>query len=125
VALAARVADDRTAEVARRTLLDRFLAPGGLRTTLQDTTQQWDGRNGWAPLQWWAIDGLRAYGFADEAETVRIRWLRTCDTGFANDGVLLEKYDVDDPGLRAEGGEYEVQEGFGWTNGVYIALSQP
>ncbi len=124
VALAARVADGRTAERTRRTLIDRFLAPGGLRTTLRDTTQQWDGRNGWAPLQWWAIDGLRAYGFTDEAETVRTRWLRTCDTGFAQDGVLLEKYDVDDPGLRAEGGEYEVQEGFGWTNGVYIALSQ-
>ncbi len=124
VALAARVADDRTAEKARRTLMDRFLAAGGLRTTLVDTTQQWDGRNGWAPLQWWAIDGLRAYDFADEAEMVRSRWLRTCDTGFAADGVLMEKYDVDDPGLRAEGGEYEVQEGFGWTNGVYIALSQ-
>ena len=123
LALAARVADDRTAERVRRTLLDRFLAQGGLRTTLVDTNQQWDGRNGWAPLHWWAIEGLRAYGFVDEAEMVKTRWLRTCDTGFAADGVLMEKYDVDDPGIRAEGGEYEVQEGFGWTNGVYVALN--
>ena len=34
---------------------------------------------------------------------------------------MLEKYDV--VNIRAgAGGEYPVQDGFGWTNGVYAAL---
>lgn len=28
------------------------------------------------------------------------------------------KYDVLQPNMRASAGEYEVEEGFGWTNGV-------
>jgi alpha,alpha-trehalase len=122
-ALVANIADDVQAEAMRATLTQRFLAPGGLRTTLVTTDQQWDGKNGWAPLHWWAIEGLRAYGFTDEADEVCRRWLATCDRGFADDGVLLEKYDVEHPGAKVTGGEYEVQEGFGWTNGIYLALS--
>ena len=36
-------------------------------------------------------------------------------------GKLLEKYDVEEraPG---GGGEYPTQDGFGWTNGVTLAL---
>ncbi len=124
-ALVANLADDVQGLAVRNTLMQRFLAPGGLRTTVVTNAQQWDAPNGWAPLQWWAIEGLRAYGFPDEAEEVRRRWIATCDHGFATDGVLLEKYDVDNPGTPVSGGEYEVQEGFAWTNGVYVALSQP
>jgi alpha,alpha-trehalase len=123
LALVANIADDVQAPAMRTTLMGRFLAPGGLRTTVITNGQQWDAPNGWAPLQWWAIEGLRAYRFDDEADEVRRRWLATCDQGFATDGVLLEKYDVDNPGSPVSGGEYEVQEGFGWTNGVYLALS--
>ena len=38
-------------------------------------------------------------------------------------GRLLEKYDVteDRPG---GGGEYPTQDGFGWTNGTFVALTQ-
>jgi alpha,alpha-trehalase len=35
---------------------------------------------------------------------------------------MLEKYDVVDPTRRAGGGEYPTQDGFGWTNGVALAL---
>ncbi|MDH3699603.1 MAG: trehalase family glycosidase, partial [Flavobacteriaceae bacterium] len=37
-------------------------------------------------------------------------------------GKLLEKYDVMDLSKRSGGGEYPVQDGFGWTNGVLLAL---
>ena len=37
---------------------------------------------------------------------------------------MLEKYNVEDINLLGGGGEYEVQDGFGWTNGVYQKLSQ-
>ena len=35
---------------------------------------------------------------------------------------MMEKYNVEDLSLEAGGGEYPVQDGFGWTNGVYLAL---
>jgi len=33
---------------------------------------------------------------------------------------MFEKYDVTGVGLPGGGGEYDVQLGFGWTNGVVI-----
>jgi alpha,alpha-trehalase len=36
---------------------------------------------------------------------------------------MTEKYDVIDLTRRAGGGEYATQDGFGWTNGVALALS--
>ena len=34
----------------------------------------------------------------------------------------MEKYNVVETHLEAGGGEYEGQDGFGWTNGVLLAL---
>ena len=31
---------------------------------------------------------------------------------------------VEDLSLEAGGGEYPVQDGFGWTNGVYLAMKE-
>ncbi len=120
--LVSGVADRGQATAIKDTIMQRFLAPGGLRTTLINTEQQWDGSNGWAPLQWWAIDGLRTYGFDIEAQVIADRWLATCRNRFLIDGTLLEKYNVDDPTQRSGGGEYVVQEGFGWTNAVVALL---
>jgi alpha,alpha-trehalase len=36
---------------------------------------------------------------------------------------MTEKYDVVDTTRAAGGGEYPNQDGFGWTNGVALALS--
>jgi alpha,alpha-trehalase len=36
----------------------------------------------------------------------------------------MEKYNVYNTRLDAGGGEYPSQDGFGWTNGVFLALSQ-
>jgi alpha,alpha-trehalase len=35
---------------------------------------------------------------------------------------MLEKYNVSDLKVEAGGGEYPNQDGFGWTNGVYLKL---
>ena len=120
--LVAGVADRKQAMAAARTLRDRFLAPGGLRTTLVNSGQQWDAPNGWAPLQWWAVEGLRAYGLVADAAEVAGRWVDTCRRRYLVDGALLEKYDVEEIDREPTGGEYEVQAGFGWTNGVLIDL---
>lgn len=112
---------DQAALVAER-IKEDFLQEGGLVTTLVDSGQQWDMPNGWAPLQWVTIQGLREYGYFELAETIRRRWLETCDRVFATDRKMIEKYNVIAPGTPGGGGEYPLQDGFGWTNGVYAAL---
>ena len=98
-----------------------LLAPGGLLTTPLETGQQWDAPNGWAPLHWIAIEGLKAYGEDSLAHEVAHRWLATVARTYCETGKLVEKYDVTTP-RPGGGGEYPTQDGFGWTNGVTAAL---
>jgi alpha,alpha-trehalase len=99
-----------------------FLKSGGLLTTLVKSGQQWDAPNGWAPLQWIAYRGLRNYNFHKTANELSAEWLTLIEKEFKNSGRLLEKYNVSDTNLVACDGEYEIQEGFGWTNGVYLRM---
>jgi alpha,alpha-trehalase len=99
-----------------------FLKGGGFVTTLVGSGQQWDGPNGWAPLQWLAIQGVRRYGRADLADTAAARWLALNRRVYAATGRMMEKYDVVALTRPAGGGEYPTQDGFGWTNGVAAAL---
>jgi len=101
---------------------DAFLQPGGLVTTLVRSGQQWDAPNGWAPLQWIGCESLTRYGFAETAAEIRRRWLDLNDRVFQATGKLTEKYNVMDQDVEATGGEYPNQDGFGWTNGVYLKL---
>ncbi|MEP7067467.1 MAG: alpha,alpha-trehalase TreF [Gemmatimonadota bacterium] len=104
-------------------LARQFLAPGGFVTTLVASGQQWDAPNGWPPLEWLAIEGARRYGGTDIADSASSRWLALNRRIFRATGKMTEKYDVLDPSRRAGGGEYPTQDGFGWTNGVALALS--
>jgi alpha,alpha-trehalase len=99
-----------------------FLKPGGLVTSLTETKQQWDAPNGWAPLQYLAIEGLTRYKQRPLADTLARRWMNLNRRVFAQTGQLLEKYDVLHPNRPAGGGEYPLQDGFGWTNGVLLRL---
>jgi len=99
-----------------------FWQPGGLVSTLNKTGQQWDAPNGWAPLQWVAISGLRRYGHAALADVVADRWIALNERVFRSTGRMMEKYNVVDMTLDAGGGEYPVQDGFGWSNGVLLRL---
>ncbi len=99
-----------------------FLKAGGVVTTLNHTGQQWDAPNGWAPLQWMAIKGLERYGHQPLASEIAKRWVALNEKVYANTGKFVEKYNVEDMTLQAGGGEYPVQDGFGWSNGVYLAL---
>ena len=99
-----------------------FLKPGGFATTTIPTGQQWDAPNGWPPLEWMTIEGVRRYGRADLADTARARWLTLNRRTYRATGRMTEKYDVVDLNRRAGGGEYATQDGFGWTNGVALAL---
>jgi alpha,alpha-trehalase len=100
-----------------------FLSPGGFVTTLIDSGQQWDAPNGWAPLQWLAVQGLCRYDREPLAATARARWLALNRRWFEETGKMTEKYDVVDLNREGGGGEYPTQDGFGWTNGVALAFA--
>ncbi|WP_291190076.1 alpha,alpha-trehalase TreF [Frateuria sp.] len=101
-------------------LQDRLLRQGGLGTSELDSGQQWDRPNGWAPLQWMAIRGMRNYGIP-LADEIACRWLRTVGSLYQRESKLVEKYEITrhhDGAVGGGGGEYPLQDGFGWTNGV-------
>ena len=111
------VADLGQADAVGGVTQARLLAEGGVVTTNISSGQQWDAPNGWPPLQWIAVSGLRRYDQPVLAHEIARRWLATVQRVFANTGKLVEKYDVEHA-LPGGGGEYPLQDGFGWTNGV-------
>ncbi|MFT4535551.1 MAG: alpha,alpha-trehalase [Saprospiraceae bacterium] len=119
-----KMADRKQAGAITRSIEKDFLKPGGVVTTLYNTGQQWDAPNGWAPLQWMTVKGLDNYGFRDIANDVAERWIMINEKVYQNTGKFVEKYNVEDMTLEAGGGEYPVQDGFGWSNGVYLAMKK-
>nr|XP_008019282.2 trehalase [Chlorocebus sabaeus] len=97
----------------------------GIPTSLQKTGQQWDFPNAWAPLQDLVIRGL-AKAPLPRAQEVAFQlaqnWIRTNFDVYSQKSAMYEKYDISNGGQPGGGGEYEVQEGFGWTNGVVLML---
>jgi alpha,alpha-trehalase len=120
--LYAKIASSEQAAYVARRIEKDFLKPGGLVTTLIESGQQWDSPNGWAPLQWIAIEGLRAYGYDQLADKIKTRWIKTNLDMYKKKGKFVEKYNVVDDNKLGTGGEYPLQDGFGWTNGVLAAL---
>jgi len=117
-----KIADTAQARRTADAVEAGLLRSGGLLSTQRDTGQQWDAPNGWAPLQWVAVDGLQQYGQQALARTVGVRFLRTVQSVYDRDGKLVEKYVVDGSASGGGGGEYPLQDGFGWSNGVTLAL---
>jgi alpha,alpha-trehalase len=107
---------------AAKVVTDHLLKDGGVTTTDVNTNQQWDTPNGWAPLLWMTVWGLERTGQKDLAKDISKRWMKLNNDVFLRTGKLMEKYNVVDTHLEAGGGEYPGQDGFGWTNGVLLAL---
>lgn len=117
-----QIADPVKFAGAKNILATEFIKDGGAVTTLFYTGQQWDAPNGWAPLQWVTIQGLENYGESILSKAIAERWVALNKKVFFATGKLLEKYDVVDSTKESGGGEYPTQDGFGWTNGVLLAL---
>ncbi len=131
-ALWSGVATDKQAEKLVETL-PRFKKPGGLTTTIGNmmltklfgsTKTQWAYPNGWAPLHYITIKGLQRYGYEKEAKELARTWIANCNSWFVRHGEFLEKYNVVEPQKKPVAGVYPSQSGFGWTNGVFTALSR-
>jgi alpha,alpha-trehalase len=120
--LFSQIASKQQAEHIAHKLESSFLMEGGLVTTLNNSAQQWDAPNGWAPLHWFAVVGLTNYGFDSLSVNIMNRWMTTVEQQFNADNNIMEKYNVQHNQHVAKGGEYEVQHGFGWSNGVALAF---
>jgi alpha,alpha-trehalase len=116
------IATTNQAQSVAQILQEKFLKPGGLVTTLIESGQQWDSPNGWAPLQWISIKGLQKYKQNDLAKKVSDNWLALNTSVYINEGKFTEKYNVATTDSETGGGEYPNQDGFGWTNGVFLDL---
>ena len=114
------VATQQQAARVAQALRARLLAPGGLGTSEDNSKEQWDRPNGWAPLQWMAVEGLRRYGETALAREIQARWMRTVQAVYDRERRLVEKYELRpaESATGGGGGEYPLQDGFGWTNGV-------
>lgn len=102
-----------------------LLRAAGVATSLNDSGQQWDFPNGWAPLQHMVVEGLVKSGLEEAkslAEEIAIKWITTNYVAYKKTGVMHEKLDVEHCGEFGGGGEYIPQTGFGWSNGVVLAF---
>ncbi|KAK6025344.1 alpha,alpha-trehalase, partial [Ostertagia ostertagi] len=86
----------------------------GLPTSLaMGSEQQWDKENAWPPMVHMV------------AEKMATSWLSVTYQAFIRTHAMFEKYNVTtltEEMSAGGGGEYEVQTGFGWTNGVILDL---
>ncbi len=121
-ALWAGVASKSQAEACLKQL-DVFEQAYGLAMTEKIVWKhrQWDYPNGWPPLHYIVIRGLRDYGFEADAERVTRKWLDLQFEVFERTGKLWEKYNVVN-GRIGKRGRYPTQEGFTWTSGVFLRL---
>jgi len=113
--------------IDKRTI-EKFEKEGGLTTTTRPLIDmsifgslktQWAYPNGWAPLHMIVVDGLKRYGYIEEAERIQRKWLKTNLDWFHKHGVFLEKYNMVSPHKHPVEGVYPSQSGFGWTNAVF------
>ncbi|EJW75346.1 hypothetical protein WUBG_13743 [Wuchereria bancrofti] len=90
--------------------------------------QQWDKENAWPPMVHMVIEGFRTTGdpvLMKAAEAMAAQWLSVTYKSFIRTHSMFEKYNVSaisEECSAGSGGEYEVQTGFGWTNGVILDL---
>lgn len=117
------IATPSMADSLTHSFVNSFLKKGGAVTSPYTSGQQWDAPNGWAPLEYICVKGFEKYDKQKLAGDVKDRWLAVNREIFRETGSMMEKYDVVNPVKEAGGGEYPGQDGFGWTNGVYLKLN--
>ncbi len=117
-----KIASEEQVIQVEKFVLQKLLYPGGLVTTTINSGQQWDFPNAWAPFQWLGFEAMRKNNCQVTAQKIANVWTSNVEKIFNQTRCLMEKYNAVDMGLIAGGGEYPNQDGFGWTNGVYLFL---
>ncbi|PJF17310.1 Trehalase [Paramicrosporidium saccamoebae] len=105
--------------------------PGGIPIGEVSSGQQWDFPNVWAPIQLHFINVFEALAsklpdggafWKRRAVDVAQKLINTTYCGYHNYKQFFEKYHAQVVGEPGGGGEYIVQDGFGWTNGVILTV---
>jgi alpha,alpha-trehalase len=106
--------------------IKRFEQTGGLAMSRTESQAQWDYPYGWAPIQLLACEGMRRYGYAEDADRVSYNFLTMVMQNFERDQTIREKYDVVTRTSVTHIVEGYTQNvvGFGWTNASFLVLSK-
>jgi len=104
-----------------------FNFPGGIPASMiPNSEEQWDFPNGWPPTNHMIIEGLRKSEnpeVQEQAFQLAKKWVLSNFKVYQATNKMWEKYDVSgDSPMPGSGGEYKVQDGFGWTNGAVLDL---
>lgn len=121
----AKMASREQAEMVVKNL-HLFERDGGVMASTHKSGCQWDSPFGWAPFQWLVIEGLRNYGYDEEADRIGGKFLSLVMKEYLDKGAIFEKYDVEDCSSDTSGliryGYDHNEKGFGWTNAVSLLL---
>lgn len=133
---AGMASDAQAARMVQRSLR-KFEVTGGLVPGTEESrgpislarpNRQWDYPYAWPPHQMMAWEGLKRYGYMDEARRLAYRWLYLMITAFVDfNGVVPEKFDAVSLThlVSAEYGNQGLEfsfvpnEGFGWMNASF------
>ena len=109
---------------AVRRHLPQLEQPGGIAMSDCETGVQWDKPYGWAPIQLITVEGLRRYGFNEDANRISYNFLTMVVENQKKDGTIREKYNVVNRTTVANvtAGYTSNVVGFGWTNGTFLVL---
>jgi alpha,alpha-trehalase len=105
--------------------LNRFENPGGLAMSRVESQAQWDFPYGWAPIHLLACEGMRRYGYNQDADRISYNFLTMVIENFERDHTIREKYDVASRTSVTHIAEGYAQNvvGFGWTNATFLVLA--
>lgn len=116
-------AEDGHIDCLMNSLLPFIDFDGGLPISLILSGQQWDFPDGWAPMQFFFVKALENLNNTKAdllARQITEKWIYNNYCTWKKTGYMFEKYNIKEVGNPGRGGEYVVQEGFGWTNGVAL-----
>lgn len=101
-----------------------FECPGGIWMSDQQTGVQWDKPYVWAPIQMLAVEGMRRYGFAAEADRITKKFLTMVQENFLREATIREKYNgvSRSTEVNISAGYASNVVGFGWTNASFVVL---
>lgn len=116
--------DDQVLLVIEK-LENEFLKEGGLMTSLTESGEAWDSPNGWAPLQYIAVEGLKRYQYNGLADDIIYRWTNNVNQVYEKTGKILAKYNVVEVEKPPVEGRYRVKNGFAWTVAIYLKFLTP
>lgn len=131
-----KIATDEQAEITKQNLEKYYKGEYGLSATSLALRKggsikkapegydsfQWEYPNCWPPLMMIAVDGLKNYGYINEAIEYEKNWVSYVEKELERIGGFTEKQPYASH-IDVSDGYYGVLKGFGWTISTYLYFS--